>query len=179
MTLTNIGYGTLASSETLNNNFSYLDDRISSTSETIMTSISSILSNIATINSRLTEISENSADLVSALNTKVEDYRAKTKLLVNKATLIPNWDEAVAINLSSSDYTVPANGYIFALPVVDTSGNITVNNVSIEYKINISTYDNASMLTVFPVQANDKVSCTALIKNAFFVPAAEVSISDF
>ena len=45
MALENIEYGSLASSETMNKNFMYLDDKIANTAESIMTSISSILSN--------------------------------------------------------------------------------------------------------------------------------------
>ena len=43
MALINIEYGSLASSDTMNKNFMYLDDKIAESSESIMTSISSIL----------------------------------------------------------------------------------------------------------------------------------------
>ena len=59
MALINIEYGSLASSETVNKNFTYLDEKIAESNESIMTSISSILSNIATINARINDISEN------------------------------------------------------------------------------------------------------------------------
>ena len=64
MALVNIEYGSLASSEIMNKNFIYLDDKIAESSESIMTSISSILSNIATINTRLNDISENITDSI-------------------------------------------------------------------------------------------------------------------
>ena len=83
MTLINIEYGSLASSETLNKNFIYLDKKISETTESIQASISSILSNITTINSRLNEISEVNTDTTEALSSRLEDYKSKTKILIN------------------------------------------------------------------------------------------------
>ena len=50
MALTRIEYGALASSETMNNNFDYLDNRISTVVENITTDNASIYSNIASIN---------------------------------------------------------------------------------------------------------------------------------
>ena len=81
MALINIEYGSLASSETMNQNFIYLDNKIAESSDSIMTSISSILSNIATINTRLNEITENMGDSINSLNAVLEDYKSKTKLL--------------------------------------------------------------------------------------------------
>ena len=68
MALINIEYGSLASSETMNKNFSYLDDKISETSDAIMTTISSMLSSIATINSRLSEITGDIVDVNDELS---------------------------------------------------------------------------------------------------------------
>ena len=79
MALENIEYGSIASSETMNKNFSYLDNKIAETHESIMTSISSILSNIATINSRLSDLSEGIDNTSENLENKLEDYKLKTK----------------------------------------------------------------------------------------------------
>ena len=58
MALTEIEYGSLASSEIMNNNFQYLDNRISNVSETVSTNQAGVNSNIASINSTLTSMSE-------------------------------------------------------------------------------------------------------------------------
>ena len=50
MALTRIEYGALASSETMNNNFDYLDNRISTVVGNMTTNNASIYSNIASIN---------------------------------------------------------------------------------------------------------------------------------
>ena len=47
MSLINIEYGSLASSEVMNKNFLYLDDKIAESNNSIMTSISSILSRLS------------------------------------------------------------------------------------------------------------------------------------
>ncbi len=56
MALITIDYGALASSEVMNNNFSYLNQRISDVSDTVVTNNSSMLSNISTLSNLITEI---------------------------------------------------------------------------------------------------------------------------
>ena len=65
MALTEIEYGSLASSEVMNNNFNYLDNRVSNLSETIISSNAGINSNIASINSTITSLTDK-------LNTDIE-----------------------------------------------------------------------------------------------------------
>ena len=74
MTLTTIEYGSIASSEVMNENFSYLDGKISDSVSNINTSISSITSNIATINSRITGVSEDVNTDIQELSTKLEEF---------------------------------------------------------------------------------------------------------
>ena len=177
MALIDIEYGSLASSETMNKNFMYLDDKIADTSDSIMTSISSILSNIATINTRLNEISENVDDSVETINSTIEDYKAKVKLLVNKASMVPNWSNAWSI--SGTKYTPSSNGYVLILSVNNSKGNITVNGKSFIFKKWENAYDNVAQLTAFPVYKGDVISCSMGLSNAYFVPTLEVSIEDF
>ena len=66
MALTEIEYGSLASSEVMNNNFEYLDNKISDVSETLTSTVATINSNIATINSSMATMSEE-------LNQAIED----------------------------------------------------------------------------------------------------------
>ena len=70
MALTEIEYGSLASSSTLNNNFNYLDNRITSVSESISTNNASIYSSIASTNSTISSLQESmSASIESNINT--------------------------------------------------------------------------------------------------------------
>ena len=58
MALTKIEYGALASSSVMNNNFEYLDNRISSLSENLSSSNSGIYSNIASINALIVQTND-------------------------------------------------------------------------------------------------------------------------
>ena len=58
MAITRIEYGALASSELMNNNFEYLDNRISQVSESIASENSGIYSNIASVNSSLLSLAD-------------------------------------------------------------------------------------------------------------------------
>lgn len=180
MALIDIEYGSLASSETMNKNFLYLDDKISDTSESIMTSISSILSNIATINTRLNEVADIVSDSIQTMNSTIEDYKAKTKLLVNKASMVPNWADAISVTLTAAKpYVAPSNGYILLIAVNSSSGNLIVNGKTVVLKTLANAYDYASQLITIPVLNADSISTTASFSYAYFVPAADVGIEEF
>ena len=177
MALIDIEYGSLASSETMNKNFMYLDDKIAETSDSIMTSISSILSNIATINARLNDMSENVDDSVDTLNSTIEDYKTKVKLLVNKASMIPDWTNASSI--SGTSFKATKNGYVLILSVNNSAGNLVINQKTFVFKSRVNNYDNVSQLAAYPISDGDSVSCSASLTSAYFVPAKEVSLDDF
>ena len=71
MALTEIEYGSLASSEVMNNNFGYLDNKISDVSETLSSNVATINSNIATTNASISTLGENVNKSVEALNTNL------------------------------------------------------------------------------------------------------------
>lgn len=180
MALINIEYGSLASSEIMNQNFIYLDNKIAESSDSIMTSISSILSNIATINTRLNEITENMGDSINTLNSVLEDYKTKTKLLVNKTSMVPAWEYCTLVEITTeTQYTVPSNGYLLLLPTAATKGNLIINNKTIVYKNRANSYDNSAQLSVIPVFDGDIVSSDAAFSNVYFLPSKEISISNF
>lgn len=180
MALINIEYGSLASSETMNSNFSYLDEKINTSNTQINTSISSILSNIATINSRLTEMSESVASSLSTLQSTIADYKAKTKQLVLKSGMVPNWSACSSISFTSgTDYTAASNGYILILPDPAATGTLTVNSSAVNIKTRVSGYDNAAELIAIPLKNGDAVSTTIVCQAAYFVPSAEISVENF
>ena len=177
MALIDIKYGSLASSETMNNNFMYLDDKIAETSESIMTSISSILSNIATINSRLNEVSNSVDSSVDYLTAKLEDYKTKTKMLINKASMVPDWSNAYV--MQSLQCTINTNGYILILPIINSPADITINGKVFEFKSWITNYDNGNQLAIIPVNKGDIISYSSVVNNAYFVPTMEVNLENF
>ena len=173
MALTNIEYGSIASSAVINNNFSYLDTRISDSNSQTNTSISSILSNIATINSRLNQISESFSDAVAVINNSLADYKSKVKLLVKNSGMVPNWGAIRNISVSGGNiFQTSFNGYVFVILSENSSGNISINGSTVMSAV-------GSGLKVIPVKAGDSVSVSVQCNAAYFVPAAEISVENF
>lgn len=170
MALVNIEYGSLASSETMNKNFSYLEKKIDENSESVMTSISSILSNIATINTRLGDLSEIISDNKNEINAKLDEYKNKTKILVQQTTLLPHWNACRAVSIRNS-YTVNTNGYLIILPESIVDGNIKINSTTIDLV-------NEGII-ILPVKESDVITSTISIKRAFFLPVTEINIENF
>ena len=75
MALTEIEYGSLASSDVMNKNFEYLDNKISDVSENINSNVATINSNIATVNSSISAMGEN-------LNKSIESSIETTKQMI-------------------------------------------------------------------------------------------------
>lgn len=73
MALTEIEYGSLASSEVMNNNFQYLDNRISTVAENLVSANAGTSSNIASINSTISSMSEEINSNLDDINTGIED----------------------------------------------------------------------------------------------------------
>lgn len=180
MALIDIEYGSLASSEIMNKNFLFLDNKISETSDTIMTTISSILSNIATINTRLNDLSEEINSSLKSLSSNLDEYKTKTKILVNKANMVPKWSACAEITLPvNNEYTITSNGYLLLKATSSASGTLTVNNNEIILKTRNSSYDNAAELIVIPVYEDDIVKTSVALEKAYFLPTIEISIENF
>lgn len=176
MALTTIQYGSIARSETINNNFSYLDGRITSASESLSASISSLLSNIATINSNITDVSETLTSALATLSATVETYRTKTKLLVKNSSMVPNWNSKTSISFTSgTNYTAGSNGFVLVIPSSASTGNLSVNSNTIVVKSDSSSSD----LITIPVKKGDVLSTTISCTNSYFVPSAEISVENF
>jgi len=180
MTLTTITHGSIASSEIMNNNFSYLDEKINTSNTQLNTSISSILSNIATINNTLSDLSESVSLSISNLQATLTDYKNKTKLLVANSTMVPNWSSCKTITLTTSEsYTAVLNGFVLILPSPSGKGNVAVNDISVSFKTRANSYDNGAELIAIPVKAGDVVSTTTALDAAYFVSAAEITVENF
>ena len=86
MALTEIEYGSLASSEVMNNNFEYLDNKISDVSENLASNVATINANIATANTSISTLGENVNKSVENLNTNLTE--ATNKLVGEKGLFI-------------------------------------------------------------------------------------------
>lgn len=175
MTLINIKYGSLASSETMNKNFMYLDDKISEVSTSLNTTISSILSNIATINSRLGDLSEDILENAQSCDEKLE----KARTLVNKASMVPNWSSCIEVVVSKTDtYEVQSNGFLLLNPTTTASGNLMINNKTVLLKTVSTSSDRASQLCSLPVKSGDEVGCDVDFIKVYFLPAVQFTKED-
>lgn len=171
MTLINIDYGSLANSETMNKNFSYLDNKISETADSINTTIASILSNIATINSRMSDLSEN----ISNVDGNLDKFKTKIVNMVETTTMLPDWTQLKGIDFP---FIVPANGYLLFLPGGAYSGTLTVNGVTVQFKRVDEKADYSVQMVAMPVKAGDFVQCTVPLLGRYFLPAMDVDYSE-
>lgn len=179
MGLINIEYGSLASSETMNKNFVYLEDKIADTSESIMTSISSILSNIATINSRLNDISETMNDSIQNITSTMDEYKTKTKILISKNSMIPDWTNCAEITLpTDKTYEINTNGYLLLSPKGTANNALIINNKTIEFKTKSFT-DSIGQIITFPVFKGDLISTKSIFNKSYFVPFKEINIENY
>lgn len=168
MALINIEYGSLASSETMNSNFQYLDDKISEVSSSFTISISSVSSNIATVNANLTDLAETLDSTKEELKESIEnaDSRIVTTLM------LPDWSGCISISKPNS-YKAPSNGYVLINPQAQGSGNLIVNGVTVYLKYRGHENDNSAQLVPYPVKKGDIMTCNVKITAVYFLPVVE------
>jgi len=170
MSLINIEYGSLASSEVMNQNFSFLDEKLDDVFGELESKIASITSNFATLNSRLN-------DLVGEINDAVSDYTNKLDLLkidmqaaLDKVIMAPNWNAIYNIsNLSS--YESMQNGYLLISVKDSTHGYLKINDRNIDSSI------LSSSLAVLPIRKNDVIDSTYELSYCRFLPALAISLN--
>ena len=173
MSLTNIEYGSLASSEVLNQNFTYLDNKISEVLESLNASVSSLTSNLSTLNTSFNALSEDLRDDLQSMSSDITEFKADTKILLNSNQMLPDWGGVISISISQN-YTAPSNGYIIALPDAATRGNIIVNGASIVLKRRDIAADNASEIITIPVKLNDVIYSSCSFRNVYFIPVIAI-----
>lgn len=95
MSLTEIEYGALASSEVMNNNFQYLDNKISDVSENLSSTTAIINTNIATANSSISNLGESMnkslENMKTNLTTAMNDIASKNGLYITTYTSGTSW----------------------------------------------------------------------------------------
>ncbi len=107
MALTNIEYGSLASSETMNTNFQYLDNRISTVVENNISANAVINSNIATLNSSISSLSSSVNGSIANINNSIDELEGK----IDEISFLPDYTKAFSI---PSPYTATMDGYVYA-----------------------------------------------------------------
>ena len=110
MPLTHIEYGSLASSDVMNDNFEYLDNRATTIANNLSQTASGINSNIASMNSTFTqkneELQEDISDLSSDLTDLRNDFESKD--------ITPDYSKAVTVRNSSGggSLAIDWNGWL-------------------------------------------------------------------
>ncbi|MBQ7125544.1 hypothetical protein IJO12_00490 [bacterium] len=173
MQLTNIEYGSLASSAVLNNNFTYLDEKIAETDTNLNSSISAILSNIETINSRLSQLAENVSTTRSDLELGFNDFKSKSLAAFNKVTMLPNWSNIISVTDLNS-FTALTNGYLLLIQANGTAGNIKINNFEFTLEQVANAYDSFSETMTIPLKKGDIVSSSIQAERVYFLPALNI-----
>ena len=164
MPLTNIEYGSLASSEVMNDNFEYLDDRITIVAGNLTSTSSSIYSSIASLNSTLSEQSEEIASDLQDLKTYTEDFKDEFDS-VNNA---PDYTQGIGITLP---YSALANGYVYAgVDGMDTAQYVYVNNKPVHGHCGYSGGKWVYSGSLFRVSTGDIITSSNASGNYYFYP---------
>jgi len=152
MPLTHIEYGSLASSEVVNWNFEYLDDRITAVAGNLTSASTNIYSNIASLNSTISgqidDIEADISDLESGLGDLRNDFDTQN--------YAPNYANAIAVNYSKGS-AVGFNGWLavlFSSGATDTQVIIKINSIPIG---GIGTGSNGG--------ATDTSACIAIVSS--------------
>lgn len=171
MPLTNIEYGSLASSEVMNDNFEYLDNRITTVAENLTSTSSSIYSNIESINSTFTQNNQERIEDITNLSSTVNTLNNNLNTLtnnVNSTNNAPDYNRGVSISLP---YTVTKNGYVYAgVNGFDAVYYVKVNGKIVHghsgYSGGIQVYSGS----LFRVAPGDVVTCEFIYGNYYFYP---------
>lgn len=164
MALEHIEYGSLASSEVMNDNFEYLDDRISGLAETQTSDISGIYSSIASLSSSLSEQNESMASDLEDL----EDYAQGIRSDLDAKNHAPNYARGVAISLP---YTASKNGYVYAgVDGIDSVRYVYVNNHIVHGHCGYSGGYKVYSGSLFRVNKGDVITCPRTYGNYYFYP---------
>lgn len=170
MALINIEYGSLASSDTMNKNFTFLENKISEVSTSTNTVISSILSNIATINSKLAEFADAIQESSKTCQSGISEVRTRARVLFNKMTMVPNWGLCYELTQSEKQsFSATQNGYLLLYPGDDLTGEIKINDIALNKN------DNQ---IVVPIKTGDIMTSSVSLAKAYFLPAAEIAANE-
>ena len=164
MPLTHIEYGSLASSEVMNDNLEYLDNKISTVADSLASTSSAIYSNIASINGTL---SEKDDELESDLEDLQSDFTTFADA-VNAKNNAPDYSRAIGITLP---YTANRDGYIFAgVDGIDNAQYVYVNNVPVIGHCGYSGGKWVYSGALFRVSQGDIVSSSKVSGDIYFYP---------
>lgn len=172
MSLTHIEYGSLASSSVMNDNFDYLDNRITTVANNLISNSSGIYSSLSSLNS---SISEQTADLASDIEDLAEEI-GDIKSIIESHNTAPDYNRGIAITMP---YTVEEDGYVYAgADTQNTARYVFVNEkpVHCHHGFSASTSNTIYSASVFRVSAGDVVSVNKESGLYYFYPMKGESV---
>lgn len=164
MSLTHIEYGSLASSEVMNDNFEYLDDRVTTVANNLVSTSAGLYSNISGLNSSLSGQIDDLASDLSDLENNLEELTES----FNSHNNAPDYSRRVGITLP---YTVLEDGYVYA--GVDGTNSIMyvrVNQKAVHGHCGYSGGYNVYSGSLFRVSAGDVVTVDKKLGSYYFYP---------
>lgn len=164
MPLINIEYGSLASSEVMNDNFAYLDDRITNNAESAASNNASLLSNLLNLNNTLTQTDNEIKSDLSDLEEDVTELRSDFDSQNNA----PDYSKGIGITLP---YTVQSDGYVYAgVSGIDACRYVYVNGHIVHGHCGYSGGVNVYSGSLFRVSSGDSVTCDVAFGSYYFYP---------
>ena len=164
MALTEIEYGSLASSDVMNNNFEYLDNKIAEVVQKSDSNTSAIYSNIATLNGTFSAQTEQIINEISELKIYAEKIRED----LDSKDDAPDYSKGIGISLP---YSVTQDGYIYAgVNGIDSFRYVYVNSKPVHGHCGYSGGKSVYSGSIFRVSAGDYITCNLTMGNYYFYP---------
>ena len=164
MPLTHIEYGSLASSETMNDNFEYLDDRITAVANNLVSSTTSIYSNIS---SQTASFSKQISGLASDIN-ELEGDLGDLRNDFDSQNNAPDYSKGVGITLP---YTAEGDGYVYAgVYGSDYTSYVYVNEKIVHGHCGYSGGYNVYSGSMFRVSSGDIITADRTSGSYYFYP---------
>lgn len=164
MPLTTIEYGSLASSSVMNNNFEYLDNRISTVAENLTSGNAAIYSSMSGMSSSFSEQIEALTSDLSDLEDNLADLRDDFDVQNNA----PDYALGVGITMP---YTAEADGYVYAgVDGIDSIRYVYVNGNPVHGHCGYSGGKSVYSGSLFRVSAGDEVTVPKTKGLYYFYP---------
>lgn len=172
MPLTHLEYGSLASSSVMNDNFEYLDNRITTVANNLVSNSSGVYSSLSSLSSSFSEQTENIVSDISDLSSEVSEIRE----IIEAHNTAPDYSLGVAITMP---YTVEADGYVYAgADTQNTPRYVFVNEKPVHCHHGFSASASYTMYSasVFRVSAGDVVTVNKESGLYYFYPMKGESV---
>ena len=164
MSLTHIEYGSLASSSILNGNFEYLDDRITTYANNLVSNTSGIYSSLSGIRSSI-------AEQIDSINSDISDLENDLEEITNiieAHNSAPDYSLGISITLP---YTAESDGYVYAgVDGTDSVSYVYVNQKPVHGHCGYSGGYNVYSGSVFRVSKDDVISTNRASGLYYFYP---------